>query len=410
MSLSLYLHLPFCRSKCPYCDFTSRPGSEAERAAYFEALRAEVRAAGRPWEARSVSTVYLGGGTPTVYAAEELAELVGAVRAAFAVAPEAEITCEANPGTVDEASLRALREAGVNRLSLGVQSLRDDELRRLGRIHTADEAREAIAAARAAGLANLCVDLMYGLPGQRVDEWLLTLAEVVSLHPEHVSAYCLTIEEGTELARQVEASRVVPLDDNAQAEQFEATDAALEAAGYEHYEISNFALLPPVAEPFVGTPTGHDAVGSAAEPSESRPMAAPTRSPCRCRHNLAYWTGAEFVGLGAGAWSYAGGERWGNGRDVSEYVRRMTSGESPAAEREQLPPERAAAEAIMLALRTTDGADLSAIAARHGVEAAPFQAIAERLVGQGLLQHAGGRVAPTKAGMRLGNDVALAFL
>jgi len=372
---SLYLHLPFCRARCPYCDFNSRPGSAEERAQYLQALRAEVRTAAQQQGRPPVATVYLGGGTPTVYAPEELGDLLAEVRSAFAVTPDAEVTCEANPGTVDEPSLRVLRASGVNRLSLGVQSLCEQELRSLGRVHSAAEALAAIAAARAAGFTNLCADLMYGLSGQTVGDWLATLRAVVTLRPEHVSAYCLTIEEGTELARRVEAGLVTPLDEDTQAAQFGATHEVLGAAGYEHYEISNFAL--------------------------------PGR---RCRHNLTYWTGAEFVGLGAGAWSYVGGERWGNVRDVSEYVRRVATGEGPVAEREQLPPERAAAEAIMLGLRTADGVDLAEVAARFGVDAVHFGPAAERLVRDGLLRRDGTHLAPTEAGMRLGTDVALAFL
>ena len=233
----VYVHFAFCKSKCPYCDFNSRPGTRSELIAYLDALLAEIERT----PSLDAVTVYFGGGTPTVFAPRELARVLHAVTARFVIAPGAEITLEANPGTVDEASLRALREAGFNRLSLGVQSLRDAELALLGRAHDASQARQAVASARAAGFDNLSLDLIRGLPGQKLEHWQETLEAAIALEPDHISAYGLSLEDGAPLKEKVERGELPRPRGSGSARWVDWTVRRLKRAGYRRYEISNYA-------------------------------------------------------------------------------------------------------------------------------------------------------------------------
>ena len=279
--LGLYLHVPFCLRKCPYCDFASEPldqagGLPAARR-YLDALAIELdlRAASGEFSGAEAETIYLGGGTPTVLPAEWLADILARLRMRFALAEDPEITVEANPGTVDEEQIAALLAAGANRLSLGVQSLSDDVLRTLGRVHSAAEAQAAIGAARAAGCADLNLDLIYGVPNQSLQDWRETLQRALDADAEHISTYALSVEPGTPLAADIDAGRLPSPDDDLSADMYAAAADLLPASGYEHYEISNFA----------------------------RPNRA-------CRHNRRYWANAEYLGLGVSAHSHRGGLRW----------------------------------------------------------------------------------------------------
>ncbi|MGI6147546.1 MAG: radical SAM family heme chaperone HemW [Firmicutes bacterium] len=347
---SIYVHVPFCASKCSYCDFVSVPLGQVRplAASYLAALRTELRPSVRLLRRIApIRSIYIGGGTPTALPASELARLASelltaAVSAAAGDDPvDIEFTVEANPATIDTAGLSLLLRAGVNRLSLGVQSLDPAELEALGRAHDAAQALAAIDDARAAGFENLNVDLIIGAPGQTRASLECTLESIVARRPDHVSAYCLQLETGTPLERAVASGKVQVPDADETADLYWTAVRALCSAGYRRYEVSNFAL--------------------------------PGRE---CRHNLGYWECGMYLGLGAAAHSHypseAGGpaRRWvrsWNTSDVGEYVRLVMSGHTPEAGREELDAEREARDRVMLGLRTERGVDLAEVGAAYGV-------------------------------------------
>lgn len=379
---SLYIHIPFCAAKCSYCDFASYPLGRECYAPYVEALVAEIAAVGREWARPQLDTVYIGGGTPTVLPGSLLAEVLAAVQRAFRPAPAAEVTVEANPGTVSLPLLSLLCRAGVNRLSLGVQSFQPALLRLLARRHSAAQAAEAVRLARAAGFRNLNLDLIYGLPEQSLDEWLADLEAALALAPEHLSLYALSLEPGTPLAEQVACRAVPEPDDDLAADMYEAAAGLLAGAGYEQYEISNWSLVP-------GQPP----------------------SPYRCRHNLTYWRNLPYAGCGAAAHSWLGGRRLANVRTPGGYIERVRSGCRPLATEEAIPPALERAETMILGLRLNAGVSRADFAARFGVDPLRLyrEAIAETR-SLGLLEVAGDRVRLTARGRLLGNQVFLRFL
>lgn len=396
-AFALYLHIPFCAVRCAYCDFNTYAGLEASFEPYTAALVQEIRAAGAARGRPPVHTIFIGGGTPTVLPPDLLARVQDACQQAFDVAPDAEITSEANPGTVDRPRFAALRAMGVNRLSMGVQSFDDAELRWLGRIHSAEEAEAAFHAARTAGFANINLDFIFGLPGQRPETWAATLARGIALDPEHLSLYSLIVEHGTPLADQVRRGAVAAPDDDLAADLYETACEALAAAGYEQYEISNWAK--------------HRGQGSGAR--DQFPA-----SSFQCRHNLVYWRRESYLGFGAGAHSFDGGRinpperRWWNVRPVGEYIRRITQGRPAEADGETLDRRTALGETMMLGLRLIqEGVADARFRAQFGVgldEA--FGAEIAALVGRGLLARLPDRVRLTPAGRLLGNQVFAAFL
>ena len=239
MSHAVYIHIPFCSRKCNYCDFNSTSAPEISLEDYTELLKEEIRTSA---DVNAVATIYFGGGTPSLLPPRAVAAIIHEISSSCGILADAEITLEANPGTVTQSSLEEYLAGGVNRLSIGVQSLDDRELEFLGRIHSVGEAKGAFTAARAAGFTNIGIDLMHSLPGQTVEEWQETIEAAIAMQPEHISAYGLTIEPGTPLFASFESGKIVPLDEDKSAEMFELTVALLGKAGYEHYEISNFAL------------------------------------------------------------------------------------------------------------------------------------------------------------------------
>jgi len=395
--LSLYLHIPFCAARCAYCDFNTYAGLEAQFAPYIAALAREITAAGAARGRLPVRTVFIGGGTPTLLPPDLLAQALAACRTAFDIAPDAEITSEANPGTVDQARFAALRGLGVNRLSMGVQSFDDAELRWLGRIHSAGEAEAAFYAARAAGFANINLDFIFGLPDQSPTTWAATLARGIALAPEHLSLYSLIVEHGTPLADQVRRGLVAAPDDDLAADLYEAACETLAAAGYAQYEISNWMRDE-------GRRTNDESVSSFV----LRP------SSFVCHHNLVYWRRESYLGFGAGAHSFDRGaeRRWWNVRPVGEYIRCIMQGRSAEAGSETLDRRTALGEAMMLGLRlVVEGEPDARFREQFGVALADaFGPTIARLVARGLLERLPDRVRLTPRGRLLGNQVFAEFL
>lgn len=289
--VSLYIHIPFCLRKCLYCDFLSGRQTEKVREQYVQALLCEIRCQRDCPRGTEADTVFFGGGTPSVLTADQICRILEGLRESFRILPDAEISLEMNPGTADAAKLQALRETGVNRLSIGVQSMHDEELRLLGRIHTKEQAEEAFRLARAAGFDNINLDLMSALPGQSFEKWAKTLAEAVRWNPEHISAYSLIIEPGTPFAAMQESGTLPPLpEEETDRRMYHFTQEYLGQHGYRRYEISNYAK--------------------------------PGRE---CMHNSGYWTGHPYLGFGTGAASCIGGRRFSNCADLQTYLRQMTA-------------------------------------------------------------------------------------
>ena len=364
--LGIYIHIPFCASKCGYCDFYSCAGAADRMADYQHALLEHIEESAGRIAPAYIDTVYFGGGTPSYLGADRLCRILETVFAHYRVDKNAEITTEANPDSAREVSaLRQLREAGFNRISLGMQSASDDELRLIGRVHTHKETVEAVHAARAAGFDNVSLDLIYGLPEQTMAHWRENLQAAIALEPEHLSCYGLKIEEGTPLDRKKDALRIP--DDDEQAEEYLATVELLEKAGYAQYEISNFA-----------------------------------RPGRKSRHNLKYWTMQEYLGFGSGAHSDFGGRRFAYARDLNAYIK----GEEHLSE-SACPAEREREEErVMLALRTARGLDLSAL--REDTRDA--EAVLEECARHGLSKKENGRWRLTPQGFLVSNAVIVRVL
>ncbi|MFL0712491.1 MAG: radical SAM family heme chaperone HemW [Microcella pacifica] len=338
----VYLHVPYCRVRCGYCDFNTYTADEVrgvKRSDFADQAIAELDLAARVLDAaglppRAASTVFLGGGTPTILPPADLARMIGAVRDRFGLAPDAEVTTESNPDSIDAAGLAALADAGVTRVSFGMQSAVPHVLRTLERTHDPENVARRVAEARAAGLA-VSLDLIYGTPGESPDDWEASLAAALAERPDHVSAYALIVEEGTKLARQIARGEVPPVDDDLHAAAYEAADARLTAAGYHWYEVSNWATAPEQ----------------------------------RSRHNRAYWTGQDWWGVGPGAHSHVGGVRWWNVKHPHAYAQRVGAGVSPAAGRETLDAETRRVERVLLETRLREGLDRELLtpSGRHAV-------------------------------------------
>lgn len=319
--LGLYLHIPFCAKKCDYCDFYSLPGAESRMDDYTQALETQLLEIAPRASLHTVDSVYFGGGTPTLLGSRRLIRLLKDIQKKYEVAKDAEITLEANPESAgDFRELRALRRAGFNRLSLGMQSADDGELRAIGRIHTARQVSAAVEAARKAKFSNLSLDLIYGLPGQTLEAWQKNLAAAVDLAPQHLSCYGLKVEEGTPLFQRRDSERFP--DDEAQAEMYLWTVDYLRRHGFFQYEISNFA-----------------------------------RTGFASRHNLKYWTLGEYAGFGPGAHSDFGGVRYAYERDLEGYIAGVRAGAPLLSENERIPPLDRDTEWLMLGLRTVRGLD-----------------------------------------------------
>jgi oxygen-independent coproporphyrinogen-3 oxidase len=377
----VYLHVPFCASRCHYCDFVTYTGMEGLRRPYAAALRdeADLAAAGLGPEPPTVTSVFVGGGTPTLLPTGDLARVLERLRALLPHAPGAEVTVEANPETVDREVAEGLAAAGVTRVSMGAQSFDDRVLAALGRTHGAARVAEALADLRAAGVPAVNLDLIYGCPGEGDASWAATLGTAVGLGPEHLSAYALGVEPATRFGRLVAAGRMTPPDEDLLADRYETACAALAAAGYAHYEVSNWAREAAVH------PAPHAAPGQSWLPAHAS------------RHNLTYWRRGRYLGLGAGAHEFDGATRRWNVAGVPAYLAGVRAGRRPTAGQERLGHGEARFEALALRLRTADGLD-PAEARALGVD--PGGAPAAELRDAGLLA-SGPRLRLTERGMFL---------
>jgi oxygen-independent coproporphyrinogen-3 oxidase len=370
-SFGLYVHIPFCPQRCPYCAFTILTGHTALYDRYVEAVCAEIRS----WQSLAhkgpLQTVFFGGGTPSLLEPKQVQRILDTAAATFGIAPDAEITLEANPTTADADKFTALRASGCNRLSLGVQSFNDTDLKTLGRWHSAADARAAYATARQAGFTNVNMDVIFSIPGAARQHWQATIHTLVTLAPEHISTYSLTIEEGTRFARRYHQGRLAPVSEDDDAWAYAWVMETLAAAGYEHYEVSNFA-----------------------------------RPGYRSRHNWGYWHGADYLGVGLSAHSLLDGQRHWNLRAIHAYLTAVEAGHAPYAGSELLDPLTARHEQLWLQLRTCAGATLQPLELQTLLSAPKFQAMLEA----GLVHLQGPQLRLTPLGFLLADAIGVEML
>ncbi len=371
---ALYIHIPFCRSKCKYCSFISYQSREIDIPAYIIALKNEL---GLNSCDCNIKSIYFGGGTPSLLSASQLADLLSFIKTHYSISEDAEITIEANPGTIDFAYLSSIRKAGINRLSIGVQSFIDTELAMLGRIHTATEAVNAITDARNAGFDNLNIDLIYGLPGQTIEDWKNNLLQALEVNPDHISLYALTLEHEEPLLKDVEAGKLPEISADTAASQYEIAENLLQKHGYKHYEISNWAK------------TGK-----------------------KCRHNLVYWQGEEYLGLGVAAHSYIEKRRTGNTGNLDVYLTSLSQNYLPPLDiDEEIDNELKIAEAIILGLRICDGINLKGFEKRYDIDIIKhYETRISELINFELIENDKGYLSLTPHGRLLGNEVFWRFL
>jgi len=368
--LGFYLHVPFCASRCGYCDFNTYTAKElgggGSQASYADTAVSEVRLARRVLEDldRPVDTVFFGGGTPTLLPAAELGKMLAAVRDEFGLAPGAEVTTEANPESVDQRYLEDLLEAGFTRVSFGMQSASSHVLKILDRQHTPGRALDAVKEATAAGFEHVNLDLIYGTPGESLEDWRVSLESALSAHPDHVSAYALIVEDGTQLARRIRRGELPMPDDDDLADKYVLADDLLSQAGLHWYEVSNWART----------------------------------DDARCRHNELYWRGDTWWGIGPGAHSHVGGVRWWNVKHPTAYAERLNAGDSPAYARETLDPETRRVERVLLEVRLVEGLPLDILDE-------PGRPAADVVVRDGLATVDGGRLVLTRRGRLLADAV-----
>ncbi len=381
---SIYVHVPFCHTICGYCDFYSTVLDRTATGPLVEALIRELEEAlegrlcppGEQPRAARIRTIFVGGGTPTTLPAADLSRLLRRLAALPTGDGPPEFTVEANPATVDERVAHVLAEAGVNRVSIGAQSFDPAALRVLERIHRPVQVEQTVRACRRAGIRAVNLDLIFGVPGQSLDSWLASLRAALALEPEHLSCYGLTYEPGTPLFEQLQAGRVQPVDASLEAAMYEATIDTLTAAGFRHYEISNFA-----------------------------------RPGFECRHNLAYWHNEPYLGIGPSASGFVDGVRYRNVPDTAEYVRAIRAARPPHIEQERLRPDRRARETVMLELRLIEGLERRRFAERYGHDPADVYADAiARHTALGLLELTPTHLRLTRAGLLLADSVIADFL
>jgi len=379
--LGLYVHIPFCSAICNYCNFNRGLFDASVKEQYVQALLREMASQGDPSTALGASgaaadTIYFGGGTPSLLEPSEIAAIIQACRASFAVTADAEITMEANPETVTPGRLAGFREAGINRLSYGVQSFRDEELQRLSRLHSASRAADAFGMARAAGFDNVSLDLMMWLPQQTIAQWLESVDALIALGPDHASLYILELYPNAPLREAMARSKWSLAPDDDAAEMYLEAMARLDAAGYEQYEISNVA-----------------------------------RRGRESRHNLKYWADGEWLGFGCGAHSTRRGVRWKNLSSTTEYIATVASGGQPGVEKRELSRREAFEEALFTGLRLARGIDVHTVKTRYDADVwGIYGAALERFREAGLLIYDGRLLRLSRAGMLLANEIMSQFI
>jgi len=367
----LYVHIPFCPQRCPYCAFTVITGRENVVQDYVTAVCREIETWAPMQDRGGLDTVFFGGGTPSRLAPSQLAQILDTASRVLGLRADAEVTVEVNPSTADATRFAELRQVGCNRLSLGAQSFQDDTLRLLGRMHCAADAEGAYHVARGAGFASVSFDLIFSVPGAAASAWTATLRRAVDLAPDHLSAYALSVEPGTPVERRRQAGDLPVVDEEADAADYEELVETLQGAGYEHYEISNFAR------------PGH-----------------------RSRHNWDCWTGGEYIGVGLSAHSFLDGRRFWNGTDLDDYIRCVRTEESPRSGEECLPGSEARGEAMWLGLRTCEGVALAADERERFVNSALWA----RLQASGHAQLDGDRLSLTESGFAIADAMSLAVV
>ncbi len=380
--MELYIHIPFCASKCRYCDFASYAGCEAQMPAYVDALLAEAKDRADALGHVTFETVFIGGGTPSLLPPPQLDRLLSGIKNCFSIEKDAEFTCEANPGTLTEEWLRVALRHGMNRLSMGMQAYQPALLRTLGRIHTYEQVEQSVELARTMGIGNISLDLMFGLPGQTLDQWLETLHAALALHPQHLSCYGLIPEENTPLKRDLDNSVLSLPDEDTERAMYDETLALLASRGFQQYEISNFAL-PGYA----------------------------------CQHNLGYWRQVQYLGLGASASSMletcedAAYTRETNPPALQAYMAMVSRKEWDMREVLPVSPREARFESMMLGLRTTQGVSEADFFARHGVTMEKCYGTKLRsLLQRGLVAHTDGRWHLTRRGMDVQNAILVELM
>lgn len=380
--LELYLHIPFCVQKCAYCDFLSAPAGKTARAEYVDALKEEIQRYRKMASSYRVSSIFVGGGTPSILSCEQVTEIFKMLRQVFTIDKDAEITIEANPGTVTEKKLEGWKQAGINRISFGLQSVNNEELKMLGRIHTYEEFRESYDMARQAGFNNINIDLISAIPGQTVKSWEHTLRTVAELHPEHISAYSLIIEEGTRFYQwygkgqtDQEKHPMLP-DEDAERQMYERTEEILKEYGFHRYEISNYA-----------------------------------REGKECRHNLGYWSRVEYLGIGLGASSFLSDTRYHLCTEMPSYIERIHSGKELREDIEVLTKEDAMEEFLFLGLRKTEGISRTKFQECFGTEIEEIYGdVLVKLEQERLIERKEEKIRLTKRGIDVSNYVFAEFL
>jgi oxygen-independent coproporphyrinogen-3 oxidase len=370
---SLYIHIPFCISKCIYCDFNSIVIKSQVVDEYLKAIEKELQSAAGKY---SFTTVFIGGGTPTVLNETQLDRLLSMISKHVDVTNLKEYTIEVNPGTLSDEKTFIMKNSHVNRISIGIQSFNDRYLKLLGRIHSANEAIDVYFNVREKGFNNISIDLIYGYPAQSLNEWKKDLRECCKLDPEHISAYCLTYEQGTPIVKMTESGSLKKLSEEEELKMYEFTNDFLCDKGYNHYEISNFA-----------------------------------KQGKECRHNTVYWENREYIGIGAGAFSYVNGERYCNMKNVKEYVSSVTSKKNLICFSEKLPQKKRASEILIMALRMTSGISRKEFIQRSGFDLNElFEKQLNNLTQAGLINFDDERVKLTRKGLSVADSVMMEFV
>ncbi|MDP4091869.1 MAG: radical SAM family heme chaperone HemW [Bacillota bacterium] len=374
--LGLYIHVPFCMKKCNYCDFNSFAAADKLIPEYFKAVEKEIQLYSDCIKDYSIKSVFIGGGTPSYVDSKYVRSLLDKSRQYFRIKPDIEITIETNPGTLTYDKLEAYRSAGMNRLSIGLQAWQNDLLKYLGRIHSSEDFSKNFLLARKSGFENINVDLIFGIPGQTLEDWKETLASVIEYNPSHLSCYSLKIEEGTPFGKELEAGTLVPVEDELDREMYWTAIDFLSNNGYKHYEISNFAR------------TGYE-----------------------CIHNLVYWNAEEYIGIGAGAHSYFNGSRYNNEYGIKQYITRLNENVIPIVEKDDIGFDEAMSEYMILGLRLVDGINELDFKSRFKKELNEvYGKEIYKLKGKGFIEQENGMVKLTKLGLDLANQVFIEFI